>query len=428
MDTCDLTPQLTQPSELGVRPAWLSGGRVPCVDGLRAVSIALVLFCHGAGTTGSPFPQRVQALASFGARGVDVFFVISGFLITLLLLREERRTGGVSLRAFYARRALRILPAYFAYLGFVVLLTQAGTSQLRPIQWAGAMTYTTNFIPDFLSGWLVGHTWSLSVEEHFYLLWPPALVLLGRQRTWSLLLVLFVAGPAVRYSIWAMYGDWSGIDFVTPARIDTIVAGCLLAYVVTGPLGLRWMPRLERRATIVFLASVLVVVASAGLLTLSTKYNIMLKRTIESAAIAAGLLAVISSPRSAVGRILETRPMITAGVLSYSLYLWQQPFLHPGRDLWICRWPQNLVLAVGAAVASYTFIERPFLRLKDRLGHRGASGPSPSTSGSSHCVNGEVVPVALLSSQGCFAANAPRSREDRSDQYRPLQASSEQCY
>ncbi len=398
MLTREMTRPMRQTAELGVRPAWLAGGRVPCLDGLRALSIALVMFSHGAETAGSPLPLRVQALASYGGRGVNVFFVISGFLITLLLLREEGRTGCVSLRAFYARRAFRILPAYFAYLGFVLLLTQSGAAQLRPIYWAAAMTYTMNFLPHFGFGWLVGHTWSLSVEEHFYLLWPPALVLLGRQRARSLLLVIFATAPVVRYSIWAMHRDWFDIDFATPARMDTIAAGCLLAYLVTGPLGLRWMPRLERQATIVFLASVLVVVASAGLLSRSGKYAITLMGTVESAAIAAGLLAVISGPRSAVGRLFETRPMIMLGVLSYSLYLWQQPFLHKRGEFWICRWPQNLVLAAAAAIASHLLIERPFLRLKDRLGHRAAS-PGPSMSVSSHCLNGEVVPVALSSSQ-----------------------------
>jgi peptidoglycan/LPS O-acetylase OafA/YrhL len=377
--------------------AWLTGGRVPCLDGLRALSIALVLFGHGAGTVGSPIQPQMRALARFGSQGVDVFFVISGFLITLLLLREEWRRGCISLRAFYARRAFRILPAYFAYLGFVLLLTQYGADKLRPIHWAGAMTYTTNFLPGVGSGWLVGHTWSLSVEEHFYLFWPPALVLLGRQRARSLLLVLFATAPVVRYSIWTMHRDWLDIDYVTPARIDTIVAGCLLAYLVTGPRGLRWMQRLERHATIVFLAAVLVMVASASLLSLSGKYVITLRGTVESAAIAACLLAVISGPRSAVGQLFETRPMAVVGALSYSLYLWQQPFLRIRSELWMCRRPQNLVLAVTAAIVSYLLVERPFLRLKDRLGQRTAS-PGPSISVSSNCVS-EVVPVAVSISQ-----------------------------
>ncbi len=360
---------MRQTGEPRVRPGW-HAGEFRAWTGCGRVSIALVLFSHGAGTAGSPLPLR--PLARYGGQGVDVFFVISGFLITLLLLREERRTGGVSLRAFYKRRAFRILPAYFAYLGFVLLLTQSGATQLCPIHWAAALTYTMNFLPHFGSGWLVGHTWSLSVEEHFYLLWPPALVLLGRQRGRSLLLVLFATAPVVRSSIWAMHRDWLDIDYATPARMDTIAAGCLLAYLVTGPRGLRWKPWLERRATIVFLASVLVVVVSAGLLSFSGKYAIYLKGTVESTAIATGLLAVISGPRSAVGRLLETRLLVIVGVLSYSLYLWQQPFLDSHSQMWICRWPQNLVLAIAAAIGSHLLVERPFLRLKDRLGHSAA--------------------------------------------------------
>ena len=100
----------------GIGPDWLASGRVPGLDGLRALSIALVLFCHGAKTAGSPLPLALRERYSYGTLGVDIFFVISGFLITLLLLREESRNGTVSLRGFYTRRAFRILPAYFGRL------------------------------------------------------------------------------------------------------------------------------------------------------------------------------------------------------------------------------------------------------------------------------------------------------------------------
>ena len=360
--------------------AWLAGGRVPGLDGLRALSIALVLFHHGAETAGSPFPAALRERYYYGALGVDIFFVISGFLITLLLLREEGRSGTVSLRGFYTRRAFRILPAYFAYLGFVFLLTRLGAVRLRWIDWVAAMTYTMNFLPHQWSRWVVGHMWSLSIEEHFYLLWPPALVLLGSRRARLVLLVIFPLAVASRYASWTVLRHWIDLNyaFITPNRMDSIAAGCLLAYLVCDRRVWPWLEGLARWGTIVFLAAILILAVSSRARRFSDMYDITLGRTIESSAIALCILAVVSSPRSVVGRLLETRPMVVVGVLSYSLYLWQQPFLNPRGELWICRWPQNLLLATTAAIASHLVVERPFLRLKDRIGPRAAR-PAPGT-------------------------------------------------
>ena len=155
--------------------------------------------------------------------------------------------------------------------------------------------------------------------------------------------------------------------------MDSIAAGCLLAHLVCDFRARPWLGKLERWGTIIFLTAILIVAVSAKARRFSEMYDITLGRTVESAAIALCILAVVSSPRSAVARLLETRPMVVVGVLSYSLYLWQQPFLNPWGELWICGWPQNLVLAATAAIASHLLIERPFLRLKDRLGHHSAS-------------------------------------------------------
>ena len=102
--------------------SWLKRGHVPSLDGLRGVSVLLVCFCHGAATYGSPVSSRLYPLAAWGGIGVDVFFVISGFIITLLLLRERDRTGSVSIRCFYLRRLLRIAPAFVVFLLFVAVL------------------------------------------------------------------------------------------------------------------------------------------------------------------------------------------------------------------------------------------------------------------------------------------------------------------
>src|SRR5579871_2825103 len=148
-------------------PSWAASGRVPSLDGLRAVSILLVLWCHVAPTWGIAGRSVLGKVASEAEIGVDVFFAISGFLITLLLLRESDRHGSISLRGFFARRALRLLPAFAAYLLYVAALARAGIVEAAAVDWVAASTYTINTLSVFghQTTWALGHLWSLAVEE-----------------------------------------------------------------------------------------------------------------------------------------------------------------------------------------------------------------------------------------------------------------------
>src|SRR5258708_33942090 len=143
-------------------------GRVPSLDGLRALSIALVLISHLVGTRGFIVPQAIGRFFSLGELGVRVFFVISGFLITSLLLEELESEGRISLIRFYFRRTMRILPPYFTLILAVVLLEAAGWITLAPKDKLHALTYTSNYYPE--RSWYLGHTWSLAVEQQFYLM------------------------------------------------------------------------------------------------------------------------------------------------------------------------------------------------------------------------------------------------------------------
>jgi peptidoglycan/LPS O-acetylase OafA/YrhL len=295
---------------------------------------------------------------------------MSGFLITLIMLREESRSGRVDLRAFFTRRLLRIVPAYAAFLAFVAALAWAGLAETRPLSWVTALTYTTNFLPRSGAGWALGHTWSLSVEEHFYLVWPPAFVILGRRWAWYLLAAACVSGPLIRYFLWSTMRDRINLGFVTPARIDSIAFGCLLAYLATSSHGVRWSEFAARWwATFVLLAGT-IALASKLIFCRSTLYEATLDRSIVAIAVSMGVFACISSPHTPLGDLLEARSMATIGRLSYSLYLWQQPFFDPHLRTWMCRWPQNLGLAVACAVSCHFLIERPFLQLKGRIGRR----------------------------------------------------------
>jgi peptidoglycan/LPS O-acetylase OafA/YrhL len=166
--------------------------RIPSLDGLRAISIIFVIFAHTAG--GMNLPEWVGRLElSLGPFGVRIFFAISGFLITSLLLYEKNKRGEISLSAFYKRRALRILPVYYFYILTVLVLDRfVGPTSIAPSSFFGAATFTTRLWGDWRhndfpsSDWPLFHTWSLSVEEQFYLLWPIVLCLLtSRHKTYN---------------------------------------------------------------------------------------------------------------------------------------------------------------------------------------------------------------------------------------------------
>lgn len=181
----------TKPAE--VRPPYLTilSGRLPSVDGWRAACLMLVLAAHSQGLpgfkeVGGEWWLTHIPLLFDGHLGVRCFFVISGFLITYLLLQEDERFGSVNLKSFYVRRALRILPVYLAYLAVIGILQYFSVVWQEPITWVGDLTFTTNFLP---RGFISGHLWSLSVEEQFYLIWPISFVFL-KNRTHRFLWIL----------------------------------------------------------------------------------------------------------------------------------------------------------------------------------------------------------------------------------------------
>ena len=235
-----------EPHEEKSLPAWVSGGRIPNLDGLRAVAILLVLCEHWLNSAGSRLPAALQKLPRTGGFGVNIFFAVSGFLITLLMLREFTRTGRISLRGFYTRRALRIFPAYLAFLLFVALLDFAGIVRIGATPWLACLTYTVNYLRPYETPWVIGHIWSLSVEEHFYLLWPLTVVWLGPKRALRALVLVVAASPVLRVALWRAFHDEVNQGFITPTRLDSIGMGCLLAYLVRAPRLWRILARLRR--------------------------------------------------------------------------------------------------------------------------------------------------------------------------------------
>jgi peptidoglycan/LPS O-acetylase OafA/YrhL len=349
-------------------PPWLERGRIPCLDGLRALSIALVFIEHGTIASHHTHGFMGQVASHIGSLGVDVFFAISGFLITLLLLREVRRNQTISLHAFYTRRFLRLMPAAGAYLLFVLFMQVAGHIHLDPRNWLHVLTYTVNFDPNPV--WETGHLWSLSIEEHFYLLWPIVLLLLGPRRSGILAAVWLIAAPVARYVVFTLHPHDEGrFELWTPIRIDCIAAGCLLALLACDSRFRRLTFMSGRAAGLVgaLLAVALALSFAAGLW---VAHFMPLEGTTRAVCVAAILWLTVVHSQSPWGRLLETKPLVVVGLLSYSLYLWQEPFFDPRLDRWWTRFPVDVVLAVMAAVLSYKLVEQPCLRLKERWGAR----------------------------------------------------------
>lgn len=179
-----------------------AGSKIPSLDGFRAISILLVLYGHLYGTRGYPsstFGSAMQWLGDVAHLGVLVFFIISGFLITWLLMGERAQSGHISLKNFYLRRSLRIFPAMYTLMLALLIATWLGWVQLEGRDFAFAMTYTVNYFPNH--PWQIGHLWSLAIEEQFYLLWPFALLLLRERRALMLALGAIFLGPLVRAAI-----------------------------------------------------------------------------------------------------------------------------------------------------------------------------------------------------------------------------------
>ncbi len=347
----------------GARPER-PGPRIHSLDGLRAISIAIVVLGHAAYRAGRAEPI-LEALPT--GLGVDVFFVVSGYLITQLLLREQDKTGGVSLRAFYFRRVLRIFPALYAYAGTIALLAAAGYVAVRPSAFVSALTFTWNYPPGDRPWWL-GHCWSLSVEEQFYLFWPCLLVWLGRRRALLAAAGMLVAEPIIRVGQYAALPALRGyIDVMGHTRMDTILYGCVLALVEATPNGRQWLLARVRGAA-ASAAVVLLVIGRVLQQRFHGAWALPFGYSLEGACIAVVLFWSVTNAASPFGRFLGWAPVVWVGRISYSLYLWQQLFLsHPSTWAPPLPFPINVAAALGAAVASFYVIEQPMLRVRDRV-------------------------------------------------------------
>lgn len=352
---------------------------IPSLDGIRAIAVLVVIWGHGAATLQQT--DVVQALRTFlptGYFGVQVFFVLSGFLITTLLIRERAKTGRISLGAFYRRRAYRILPALWAFLLvlLILVLTQV-IGGMGPRDFAAAGL----FIRDYFAHdgtWWVGHTWSLSVEEQFYILWPLLVIVLPRRIAVRVLIVGVLISPIIRVVSYLFPIGELQVALMFHTRADALMIGCLLAFAIgnvkferlvevgirrhLGWIAVAWFP-LSWFMTSRFEGVWLYTVGYIG----------------DALAIAVMMVWMMRRPESPFGRVLNSRPMVHIGLISYSLYLWQQMFMtHHNTTVFGGLTILGLLALLAVAEASYWLVEQPFLRLRVRREQASRTTPVPT--------------------------------------------------
>ena len=364
-------------------------GNRPGLDGLRAIAVGLVLLHH---TAAILIPREAGSFFTGGFLGVDLFFVLSGFLITTLLLERRERREARPLRSFYARRALRLLPAVAALLVgnvLVAMVEEKGVGDAIGSFWV-VFSYTTNWALLYGFGHLspnLSHLWSLAIEEQFYAVWP--LVLLGalslglaRRRMAWICVALAVAAAVWRAALYESGSEWLEIYIRTDARADALLIGAALALVRPDLMLARLHPRLRSAmgsvALILLIGIASRVHGSSGSLYLGG-YTVV-------ALLAGALICVELAGPWALHPVLASRPMVLVGRLSYSLYLWH--FLvfrvvdqHVAESSTVLRVALGWVVTIAVSVASFHLVERPALRVKDRIGRRDRverAGPRPA--------------------------------------------------
>ncbi len=340
------------------------------LDGLRGVAVLAVLAFHSGATR-----------AVGGWLGVDVFFVLSGFLITWLLLAEFAAGGRVRFAGFYARRALRLLPALYVVVAAVLLYAVLAPHPVATQKLGWGVVGTLLYVSDIQAATghvpvlgLIEHTWSLSIEEHFYLLWPPLLVLLvrrGGQRV-ALVATVSLAGLSALLAplLWAGAGSVARVYYGPDVRAQALLVGCALAVLLGG----RRLPS-AKAPQVLSLAGA---AAGIGLIVLACTVNFRSAAVYHGGlsviALLAGVLvaAVVVAPHGWLAALLSIPVLVGLGRISYGLYLWHWPvFLALNQGAlglpWLPTQAVRLVVAVGAASASYLLVERRFLRRRHRF-------------------------------------------------------------
>ena len=341
---------------------------IPSLDGLRAVAVLLVISNH----MGVPFAPR--------GRGVLTFFVLSGFLITWLMLKEADREGEISIRNFYVRRVLRIFPAFYLYLALLIL------GHLFTGHVPDASTWRNYLASFFYVGnyWFavsrhlhpfIGHTWALSVEEQFYLIWPWVFVAFHQnlRRFTRLLIAAIVLVDLYRMILFfGLHVSNQWLTFTFDSRVDHLLVGCLLAVLLKRGVGMRFWNFVTARTWISIIPLGLMVLSIALAFRYYLAYRYAVGFVVDPLLTAILLVQVIALGDTWMWGWLNWRLTRVLGQISYAMFLYHllavrivASFLGD-RSLWV-KVPAVICVSMVIGTLSYYLVERRFLRLKSRF-------------------------------------------------------------
>ncbi len=341
---------------------------LPALNGLRGVAVLLVFLFHA----------DINGFSG-AFLGVDIFFVLSGFLITMLLVQEYERRGGICLKLFYIRRALRLMPALVfllsVYLLFIFLWPHDVQQQARELEdTLFALLYISNWTRalDMQRPSLLGHTWSLSMEEQFYLIWPILLgfTLKGGFRR-SLLVTISLLLASWGWRLWLLHqgASWDRLYNGFDTRADMLLFGCLVALLLrSGYLGF-WQKKPGLARALVFIATGSL---SAMVPQLDWQQNSLYvwQHALIGLSSAILIIEIVSMPKGILSTFLQRRWLVWTGKLSYGIYLWHYPLLQTPFTAGLPipqRFVFTFLLTLIFSVFSWYVIEQPVLALKKRF-------------------------------------------------------------
>jgi len=322
--------------------------RIPALDGWRGIAILLVLIAH---FYPSEYPIEVQAfLNRLGQHGVTIFFVLSGFLITSRMVREYEETRRISLSRFYVRRFFRLMPCAWLY-----LLCMGAMHILQPHEALSCILFFRNFV-DFGGHKATQHFWSLSIEEQFYLTWPFVLILAGRRRALGIAVLGACSAALWRFSIAHSHAITFMQSVATPMRVDALLIGCAAALI----------PARRRLPGQLFLLSAGIVAICCCTFETVAPFG-------ESVLQGFLIWSTVNGAPAAAISLLESRLLTAVGVLSYSLYVWQQ-FVAQFHSFSVAIISIEVLVVFALAFLSYRYVEKPLRLLGKRLAGAANNG------------------------------------------------------
>jgi len=338
---------------------------IPTLDGWRAIAVLGVIAFHMRGIVHAHWPDSLFSYAvGYGRFGVDLFFGISGYLITSRLVSEHAKTGTIGVRAFYVRRAFRILPPLFLFLAFLGALALARVWRPNADEWLSCLLFFRNYRGGHA---MTEHLWSLSVEEHFYLVWPVLFVLASRVRRGGAIIVAIAIGVAVWRALvvnGAVTIDVPGTPwFRTDLRFDALAWGAAIA----------WAQRTARGRELVVRAlgwpAWIAALGVFGVCAFIARIDVL--GTLLALCAPVLIVATATHPRWWPSRALDLAALRWIGRLSFSLYLFQQAFVAVRLAI-----PWSQVWVVPAACLSYYAVEKPMIDLGRRVLRSSTARPS----------------------------------------------------